>query len=134
MGFIREFKDFAVKGNVIDLAVGVIIGGAFGKIVSSLVEDIITPALLGPALKAAGLADLSKLTLTGTAIKYGSFVSQVLSFLIVAFILFLMIRILNGAKKKQEKETVIVSPPTQEQILLTEIRDLLKKQNKKPLS
>ncbi len=134
MGFIKEFKDFAVKGNVIDLAVGVIIGGAFGKIVSSLVEDIITPALLGPALKAAGLADLSKLTLTGTAIKYGSFVSQVLSFLIVAFILFLMIRILNGAKKKQEKETVIVSPPTQEQILLTEIRDLLKKQNKKPLS
>jgi large conductance mechanosensitive channel len=134
MGFIREFKDFAVKGNVIDLAVGVIIGGAFGKIVSSLVEDIITPALLGPALKAAGLADLSKLTLTGTAIKYGSFVSQVLSFLIVAFILFLMIRILNGAKKKQENEAVIVSPPTQEQILLTEIRDLLKKQNKKPLS
>lgn len=134
MGFIREFKDFAVKGNVIDLAVGVIIGGAFGKIVSSLVEDIITPALLGPALKAAGLADLSKLTLTGTAIKYGSFVSQVLSFLIVAFILFLMIRILNGAKKKQENGAVIVSPPTQEQILLTEIRDLLKKQNKKPLS
>lgn len=127
MGFIKEFKDFAVRGNVIDLAVGVIIGGAFGKIVSSLVEDIITPALLGPALKAAGLADLSKLTIAGTAIKYGSFVSQVLSFLIVAFILFIMIRIINGAKKKQEKETFVTPPPTPEQVLLTEIRDLLKK-------
>lgn len=127
MGFIKEFKDFAVRGNVIDLAVGVIIGGAFGKIVSSLVEDIITPALLGPALKAAGLADLSKLTIAGTAIKYGSFVSQVLSFLIVAFILFIMIRIINGDKKKQEKETFVTPPPTPEQVLLTEIRDLLKK-------
>lgn len=127
MGFIKEFKDFAVKGNVIDLAVGVIIGGAFGKIVSSLVEDIITPALLGPALKAAGLADLSKLTIAGTAIKYGNFVSQVLSFLIVAFILFVMIRLINGAKKKQEKEEILAPTPTPEQILLTEIRDLLKK-------
>ncbi len=124
MGFIKEFKDFAIKGNVIDLAVGVIIGAAFGKIVSSLVEDIITPALLGPALKAAGLEDLSKLTIAGTAIKYGNFLSQLISFTIIALILFIIIRMVN---KLKTKEVAVAAPiVTKEEVLLAEIRDLLK--------
>ena len=126
MGFIKEFKDFAVKGNVLDLAVGVIIGAAFGKIVSSLVEDIITPAVLGPALKAAGLEDLSKLTIAGTAIKYGNFLSQVISFIIVALVLFLIIKGANNLKKKEAAAPAAAPVPTKEEVLLTEIRDLLK--------
>lgn len=126
MSFVKEFKEFAVKGNVIDLAVGVIIGGAFGKIVSSLVEDVITPAILAPALKAANLANLSELTIGDTAIKYGNFISEVISFIIIALVLFIMIRIVNRLKRKEE--VVEVAPaPTVEQALLTEIRDLLKK-------
>ncbi|PWS30134.1 large-conductance mechanosensitive channel protein MscL [Pedobacter paludis] len=126
MGFVKEFKDFAVKGNVIDLAVGVIIGAAFGKIVSSLVEDIITPAVLGPALKAAGLEDLSKLTIAGTAIKYGNFLSQVISFIIIALVLFIIIKTVNNIKKKEEVAPSAPPAPTKEEVLLTEIRDLLK--------
>lgn len=124
MGFVKEFKTFALKGNVIDLAVGVVIGGAFGSIVKSLVDDIITPAILTPALKAAHLADLSLLVIPGTAIKYGNFISQVISFALVALTLFVIIKALNAAKKKEEAATS--SGPTQEE-LLTEIRDLLKK-------
>jgi len=124
MGFVKEFKTFALKGNVIDLAVGVVIGGAFGSIVKSLVDDIITPAILTPALKAAHLADLSLLVIPGTAIKYGNFISQIISFALVALTLFVIIKALNAAKKKEE--AAIPSGPTQEQ-LLTEIRDLLKK-------
>jgi large conductance mechanosensitive channel len=124
---IKEFKEFAMRGNVIDLAIGVVIGSAFGKIVSSLVDDIITPAILTPALKAANLADLSKLVIPGTAIKYGSFISTLISFVIVAFALFLIIKAINIAKKKQEN-----LPQAQETIsstdkLLTEIRDALNK-------
>lgn len=126
MGFVKEFKEFAVKGNVIDLAVGVIIGAAFGKIVSSLVDDIITPAILGPALKAAGLEDLSKLTIEGTAIKYGNFISQVISFLVVALVLFAIIRTVNRMKKKEEAAPAAPPAPTNEEVLLSEIRDLLK--------
>ena len=126
MGLVKEFKDFAVKGNVLDLAVGVIIGAAFGKIVSSLVEDIITPAVLGPALKAAGLEDLSKLTIAGTAIKYGNFLSQVITFIIVALVLFLIIKGANNLKKKEAVAPSAPPVPTKEEILLTEIRDLLK--------
>ncbi len=128
MGFVKEFRDFAVKGNVLDLAVGVIIGAAFGKIVSSLVEDIITPAVLGPALKAAGLEDLSKLTIAGTAIKYGNFLSQVISFIIVALVLFLIIKAANNLKKKEAVAPAAPPVPTKEEILLAEIRDLLKAQ------
>ena len=126
MGFVKEFKDFAVKGNVLDLAVGVIIGAAFGKIVSSLVEDIITPAVLGPALKAAGLEDLSQLTIAGTAIKYGNFLSQVITFIIVALVLFVIIKGANNLKKKEVSAPAAPAPPTKEEILLAEIRDLLK--------
>lgn len=124
MGMLKEFKEFAMKGNVIDLAVGVVIGAAFGSIVKSLVDDIITPAILTPALKAAHLADLSQLVIPGTAIKYGNFVSQIISFILVAFALFLVIKAINASKKKEE-EAQVPAGPTQEQ-LLTEIRDLLK--------
>lgn len=116
-----------MKGNVIDLAVGVVIGAAFGNIVKSLVDDIITPAILTPALNAAHLADLGQLVIPGTAIKYGNFLSQILSFLLVAFALFIVLKAINASKRKQEEAVPAAPPaPTQEQ-LLTEIRDLLKK-------
>lgn len=128
MGFISEFKAFAMRGNIVDLAVAVVIGGAFGKIVSSLVDDIITPAILTPALKSAHLADLSQLVIPNTAIKYGNFVSQIISFVLVAFALFIVIKAINASKKKEAAAAppAPASGPTQEQ-LLTEIRDLLKK-------
>lgn len=128
MGFLNEFKEFAVKGNVIDLAVGVVIGGAFGKIVTSLVEDIITPAILDPALKAISAEDLSKLVVPGTAIKYGNFLSSGISFVIVAFALFLMIKGVNRLKRNTAVVEEAPTGPSQEE-LLAEIRDLLKKQN-----
>ena len=123
---IKEFKAFALRGNVVDLAVGVIIGGAFGKIIGSLIDDVITPLLLKPALDAANLSHLNELTAFGT-VKYGVFLSSVINFIIVAFILFLIIKGMNAAKKKEEaKPTVPAAPPADVQ-LLTEIRDLLKK-------
>jgi len=125
MGFFKEFKEFAVKGNVVDLAVGVVIGGAFGKIVTSLVEDLITPALLSPALKAINAEDLASLVIPGTAIKYGSFLAATISFTVVAFALFLMIKGINKLKKEAPKEEAAPAGPTQEQLLI-EIRDLLK--------
>lgn len=131
MGFFTEFKEFAVKGNVIDLAVGVVIGGAFGKIVTSLVEDIITPALLTPALNAANLNNLAELVIPGTAIKYGNFISAAISFLIVAFALFLMIKGINKLKKTAPAPTPAApAGPTQEELLM-QIRDLLQKQQSK---
>lgn len=126
MGFIKEFKEFAVKGNVIDLAVGVVIGGAFGGIVNSLVEDIITPAILSPALEAMNAQNLSELAVPGTAIKYGNFLSTVISFIVIAFSIFVMIKGINKLKKPAPEEAP--AGPTQEE-LLAEIRDLLKKQN-----
>ncbi|MDO4225348.1 MAG: large conductance mechanosensitive channel protein MscL [Bergeyella zoohelcum] len=122
MGFVKEFKEFAFKGNVIDLAVGVIIGAAFGKIVNSLVEDVITPLLLNPMLKAAGAENISKLTWNGVA--YGNFLSAIISFLCIAFVLFWLIKGANSLNKKPE-EPAAPAGPTQED-LLAEIRDLLK--------
>ena len=87
MGMISEFKAFALKGNVVDLAIGVIIGAAFGKIVSSFIEDVITPLLLKPALEAASLEKIEDLTIFGS-VKYGMFLSSVINFIIVAFVLF----------------------------------------------
>lgn len=129
MSFAKEFKEFAMRGNVVDLAVGVIIGGAFGRIVTSLVEDIITPALLTPALEAANLKDLTELVIPGTAIKYGNFLSQVISFLIIAFALFLIIKGINSMKKKEEVAPSAPPVPTKEEVLLTEIRDILRTKN-----
>lgn len=127
MGFIKEFKEFAIKGNVMDLAVGVVIGGAFNAIIKSLVDDVITPAILTPALKAANLSDLAQLTVPGTAIKYGNFLSQVISFIIVAMTLFLVIKGINRLKKKEEAATAAPPVPTATEQLLMEIRDELKK-------
>jgi len=125
---LKEFKAFAMRGNVVDLAVGVIIGGAFGKIVGSLIDDVITPLLLKPALDAANLSHLNELTVLGT-VKYGVFLSAVINFVIVAFILFLIIKGMNAAQKKEEaKPAASVAPPADVQ-LLTEIRDILKRSN-----
>jgi large conductance mechanosensitive channel len=126
MGLIKEFKEFAIKGNVMDLAVGVIIGAAFSAIVKSLVEDIITPLILTPLLKAARLENLSDLTIPGTAVKYGLFLSNVLSFIIVAFVLFLIIKAVNAARKKDEEQPAEPPAPSNEEKLLMEIRDALR--------
>ncbi|WP_068597426.1 large conductance mechanosensitive channel protein MscL [Vaginella massiliensis] len=120
MGFIKEFKEFAFKGNVIDLAVGVIIGGAFGSIVSSLVEDVITPLLLNPTLKAAGAEDIAQLSWNG--VTYGNFLSAIISFFCIAMVLFWLIKAANKVVKPAEAAP---AGPSQEE-LLTEIRDLLK--------
>lgn len=96
--FFTDFRDFILRGNVIDLAVAVILGGAFNGIINSLVADIITPAILSPAIKAAGVDKLSDLSISG--IKYGLFLSSVINFLIIAFCLFLIIRIFETAKQK----------------------------------
>jgi large conductance mechanosensitive channel len=127
MGMIKEFKAFAIKGNVVDLAIGVVIGGAFNKIISSLVEDIITPAVLTPALKAANLTNLADLTIPGTAIKYGNFISTLISFVIVAFALFMVIKAINASKKKEEAAPAKPKEPSTQEKLLMEIRDSLKR-------
>lgn len=137
--FINEFKQFAMKGNVIDMAVGVIIGGAFGKIVSSLVNDMIMPVIT----LLTGAADFSKLSFVlkaaveengkvlseGITLKYGSFLQNVIDFLIIALVIFLMLKCvmkLSSIRQKEEvKEEVVDKGPTTEE-LLTEIRDLLK--------
>lgn len=125
MGFGKEFKEFALKGNVLDLAVGVVIGAAFGAIVKSMVEDIITPLILTPVLKAANLEDIKDLT-WGAGVKYGNFISNVLSFLIVAFVLFLVIKGVNAMRKKEVEAPAEPPAPTNEEKLLMEIRDALK--------
>ena len=125
MGMISEFKDFIAKGNAMDLAVGVIIGAAFGAIVNSLVADVITPALLNPALKAAQVENLAELK-TDSGILYGKFLAAVISFLVIAFVIFIMVKALNSMKKKEEAAPAAPAGPTQEE-LLAEIRDLLKK-------
>ena len=121
MGFVQEFKDFAFKGNVVDLAVAVVIGAAFGKIISSFVDDVITPLLLNPALKAAGVENIAQLSWNG--VKYGNFLSAILSFLVIAIVLFMVIKAVNKVNKPAE---VAAAGPTDDQVLLTEIRDLLK--------
>ena len=131
MGFISEFKEFAMKGNVLDMAVGVIIGGAFGKIVSSLVDDILMP-LVGVV---TGNIDFTKLEFAfgegdlAATLKYGNFIQNTVDFLIVAFCIFLMLKAINKLNRKKEEpapEPEAPAGPTQEE-LLAEIRDLLKK-------
>ena len=123
MGMLKEFKEFAVKGNVIDLAVAVVIGAAFGAIISSLVDDVITPLLLTPALKAINAQDIDKLV-WGT-VKYGRFLSAIIKFVVVAFILFLIVKAINSMKKKEAPAPP--PEPTTTEKLLMEIRDELKK-------
>lgn len=127
MGFIKEFKEFALKGNIMDLAIAVIIGAAFGAIVSSLVDDIITPLLLAPALEAAHIQDLDKLT--WGAVKYGNFLSAVIKFVVIALVLFLLIQAINRLQRKKAAavEAPAIPELTLSEKLLTEIRDGLKK-------
>ena len=135
--FFGEFKEFVSKGNVIDLAVGVVIGGAFGKIVSSLVDNIIMP-LVGLIIGGVDFSSLS-VTVKGASIKYGLFIQNVVDFLIVALCIFIFIKAINSldkkvkskVKKEEEKKKEEPTKPTKEEELLTEIRDLLKKDVKK---
>jgi len=121
---LQEFKKFALRGNVLDLAIGVIIGGAFGKIVTSLVNDVIMP-ILGLLLGGIDFTSL-ELTIKDATIKYGAFIQSVVDFLIIAFSIFIFIRAINRFKKKQEEKPAAPPEPTKEEVLLTEIRDILK--------
>ena len=135
---LKEFREFAMKGNVVDLAVGVIIGAAFGAIVASMVGDIIMPVIgavtggldfsnyytgLSKAVTATNLADAKK---QGAVLAWGSFLTVTLNFMIVAFVLFVVIRLINQLKRKDEAKPAEPPAPTKDQVLLTEIRDLLK--------
>jgi large conductance mechanosensitive channel len=122
MGILKEFRDFALRGNVVDLAVAVIIGGAFGAIVSSLTDNVITPLLLKPALRAAHADNLEQLSYG--AVKYGLFLSAIIKFVIIAFILFLIVK---GFKTIENKKVPAAAEPTPSEKLLAEIRDELKK-------
>lgn len=122
---LKEFKEFAMKGNVIDLAVGVVIGAAFGKIVSALVDNIIMP-VVGILLQGHNVAAAS-IKVGSAELKYGAFCQAVIDFLIIAFVLFLAIKAINSMKKKEEAAPAAPPAPSAEEKLLTEIRDLLKK-------
>lgn len=135
MGMLKEFKEFAVKGNVVDMAVGIIIGGAFGKIITSLVNDIIMP----PIGLLLGGVNFSQLAITlkeaigdkaAVTLNYGTFIQVVIDFILVAFAIFMLIKGMNAMKRKQEAAPAAPPAPpapTKEELLLTEIRDLLKK-------
>lgn len=127
MGFVKEFREFALKGNVVDLAVAVVIGAAFGAIVSSLVDDVITPLLLTPALRAVGAENIGELH--WGAVKYGSFLAAVIKFIVVALVLFSIIKGMNSMKRKKEAPATAPQAPeyTLQEKLLMEIRDSLKK-------
>ena len=132
MKILDEFKQFAMKGNMVDMAVGIIIGAAFGKIVSSLVNDIIMPPI-GLLLGGVNFTDLKVVMKAATDVKpavtwnYGSFIQAAIDFLIVAFVIFMLIKGINAMKKKEEVAPAAPPAPTKDQVLLTEIRDLLKK-------
>lgn len=141
MGMIQEFREFAVKGSVVDLAVGVIIGGAFGKIVDSLVKDVVMPPIglvLGKVDfnnlyillsedKGRGFASLADAQKAGAPVlAYGAFINNVISFLILAFVVFLMVKAMNAARRKEPEPVAVEPEPTPSEALLTEIRDLLK--------
>ena len=126
---LNEFKQFAMRGNVVDMAVGIIIGGAFGKIVSSLVNDVIMPPI-GMVMGGVDFSDLAIALGEGeeaASINYGVFINTVLDFVIVAFAIFMVIRAMNKLKKKEEEKPAAPPKPSAEETLLTEIRDLLAK-------
>ena len=136
MGFFKEFKEFAMKGNVMDMAVGVIIGGAFGKIVTSLVDDVLMPfiGMLTGGIDLSGLEYKMMLPavdggepIAGATLKYGAFIQNIIDFLIIAFCIFLMIKAMNKLTAKKEEEPAPAPEPSAEEKLLGEIRDLLKK-------
>ena len=137
MGLGTEFKNFAMRGNVVDMAVGIIIGGAFGKIVSSIVNDVIMPPIglliggvnftaLKVVLKKAELDAAGEVVKQAVAINYGQFIQTTVDFLIVAFAIFMVIKALNSLKKKEEAKPAPPPAPPKQEVLLAEIRDLLK--------
>ncbi|MFD1631451.1 large-conductance mechanosensitive channel protein MscL [Pseudopedobacter beijingensis] len=133
MGFVKEFKEFAMRGSVIDLAVGVVIGGAFGKIVTSLVDDVIMPPI-GYITGGVDFSDIKYVLKAAdqvantpeVSINLGNFINVVIQFIIVAFCIFCVIKGLNSMKRKEEPAPEVAPAPTKEEVLLTEIRDLLK--------
>jgi len=126
-----EFKDFAMRGNVVDMAVGIVIGGAFGKIVSSFVADVLMPPI-GLALGGVDFSDLAVTLKAATdeaeavMLNYGSFIQTVIDFLIIAFAIFLVVKAMNSMKKKEEEAPAKPPEPSKEEVLLTEIRDALR--------
>lgn len=124
MSWLKEFREFAIKGSVVDLAVGVIIGTAFGKIVSSLVADIIMP-VIGILIGGINYEDLI-LEIGDAQVTYGKFIQNLIDFVVIAFVIFLMVKVINHFRRQEEKEPKVAPPPRQEQ-LLEEIRDLLKR-------
>ena len=131
MGMMQEFKAFAMRGNVVDMAVGIVIGGAFGKIVSSFVADVVMPpiGLIIGGVDFANLAFTIKAVVGDAAavtINYGKFIQTLFDFLIIAFAIFMVIRGMNSLKKKEEEAPAPPAEPPKEEVLLTEIRDLLK--------
>ena len=138
MSLLKEFKTFAMRGNVMDMAVGIIIGGAFGKIVSSLVSDVLMPPLgmlmgkvdfkdLTITLKDAVLNEENVVTTAAVELRYGMFIDNIISFLIVAFAVFMLIKAINSLHKKEVAAPAAPPPPSKQELLLEEIRDLLKK-------
>ena len=122
--FLEEFKAFALRGNVMDLAVGVIIGGAFGAITTSLIDDLLMP-LLGIVVGGIDFGGLA-VTVGGATLTYGSFISAVLNFLLIALVVFWLVKAMNKLTKKKEEKPAAPPPPSAEEKLLTEIRDLLR--------
>lgn len=144
MGFVKEFKDFAIKGNAIDLAVGVIIGGAFGKIITSIIDDIVMPvvgAIIGKpdfsglyvVLKQGTEPVVNGVTLAAakasgaSVFAYGNFITVAINFLLLALVVFWMVKVINRLKKKEEAAPAAPPAPSNQEVLLSEIRDLLKK-------
>ena len=127
---LKEFKAFAMRGNVMDLAVAVIIGGAFGKIVGSLVNDLLMP-IVGMILGGVNFADLKWVITPGTeevaeaAVRYGAFIQSIVDFTLVAFSIFVIIKLISSAKKKEEEKPAAPPEPSKEEVLLSEIRDIL---------
>jgi large conductance mechanosensitive channel len=132
MGMMKEFKEFAMKGNVMDMAVGIIIGSAFGKIIASLVTDVIMPPV-GILLGGVDFSNLSFVLKEATEVaeavtlNYGMFINTVVDFTIISFAIFIMIKAINSAKKKEEEKPAVPPKPSEEVVLLKDIRDALKK-------
>ena len=132
MSMMKEFKDFAMRGNVVDMAVGIVIGGAFGKIISSLVKDVIMPPI-GVLLGGVDFTEMGYVVKEATEaaeaviIKYGVFLNTIIEFVIIAFAIFMVIKGMNSMKKKEETAPAAPPAPSKEEVLLGEIRDLLKK-------
>jgi large conductance mechanosensitive channel len=133
MSIVKEFREFAVKGNVVDMAVGIIIGAAFGKIVSSFVGDVVTP----PLGYLIGGVDFTKLAIVlpslqegkeAVTVRYGAFLQTIFDFVIVAFAIFMAVKAINRLKRREEVAPSVPAPPSRQEVLLEEIRDLLKRQ------